>query len=213
MEKYKHSYLNQSKAIFQSDNQFGIPRIDPFDEEIDDCEWIGFNYALTCKDPENKVCHMFLDDYQFERLWNQPDKYIHILKRFKAVTAPDFSLYTDFPKALQIFNHFRKHWLARYYADNGVKIIPTICWSEQDSFDFCFEGEPKESTVAISDIGCGRTKKTKKLFSDGFNEMIRRINPRTIYVYTCNDISELITVSDCDIRIVSNETVKRLRRF
>lgn len=56
----------------------------------------------------------FVDDYQFIRLWNDPDRYMPMLQQFRYVLTPDFSLYTDFPKALQIWNHYRKHWIGAY---------------------------------------------------------------------------------------------------
>lgn len=58
---------------------------------------IGFNELLTCKHPENTGVHFFLDDYQFERFWRQPERYVAALARFPLVIGPDFSLYTDFP--------------------------------------------------------------------------------------------------------------------
>lgn len=76
-----------------------------------DTEFIPFNFAATSKDREKKSIHFFIDDYQFIRLWNDPDRYIPMLQQFQYVFTPDFSLYTDFPKAVQIFNHYRKHWI------------------------------------------------------------------------------------------------------
>lgn len=35
---------------------------------------IGFNELLTCKHPESAGVHFFLDDYQFERFWRQPQR-------------------------------------------------------------------------------------------------------------------------------------------
>lgn len=86
--------------------------------------------------------HFFLDDCQFNRCWNNPDRYVEILKRFKCVLSSDFSLFTDFPKALQIYNHYRKHWLGAYWQMHGIEVIPTLCWSDEESFAWCFDGEP-----------------------------------------------------------------------
>lgn len=44
---------------------------------------IGFNELLTCKHPENTGVHFFLDDYQFERFWRQPERYVAALARFQ----------------------------------------------------------------------------------------------------------------------------------
>ena len=44
---------------------------------------IGFNELLTCRHPENAGVHFFLDDYQFERFWRQPQQPHRRCPRFK----------------------------------------------------------------------------------------------------------------------------------
>ena len=44
-------------------------------EEYIPDDLIGFNYMLTSKD-KNVGIHCFVDDYQFERLWTSPQKYV-----------------------------------------------------------------------------------------------------------------------------------------
>lgn len=61
---------------------------------------IGFNYAKTSKDKESGI-HFYLDDYQFERLWNNPGKYTDILKDYACILSPDFSLYMDMPMPMK----------------------------------------------------------------------------------------------------------------
>ena len=51
---------------------------------------IGFNELLTCKRPENAGVHFFLDDYQFERFWRQPQRYLNALAKFPLVLGPTF---------------------------------------------------------------------------------------------------------------------------
>lgn len=104
------TYDNLEKMIFSGVGEYGIPEIMP--EEYEPCEWIGFNYAASTAKRAGKGVHFFLDDYQFERVWNNPDRYIEVLRDYDYVLSPDFSMYTDFPKAMQIYNHYRKHWCA-----------------------------------------------------------------------------------------------------
>lgn len=174
------SYENTTKAIFEGNNRFNIPKIKPTNFITD--RFIGFNEAMSRKQTDCGV-HFFLDDYQFVRLWNNPNRYIEILQKFSCVLSPDFSLYSDYPVALQIYNHYRKHWLAAYWQMNGIEVIPTICWSDEKSFKWCFDGELQHSTVAVSSVGTQNDKIAEELFLNGYNEMMKRLQPETIIFY------------------------------
>lgn len=151
--------------------------------EISNLEWIPFNFAKTAKEKKNKGIHFFVDDYQFIRLWNRPNDYIDLLSQFGAVLSPDFSIYSDMPMAMQIYNHYRNHWLAAYWQRLGITVIPTIGWSTPESYEWCFDGDPENSIVAISTVGTQKNKKSKELFDQGYNEMLNRLQPNQIICY------------------------------
>ena len=117
------NFENLDKANFLGVGKYDTPIIQPEHIDVRHLEWIPFNFAKTCTDCATKGVHFFVDDYQFQRVWNQPDKYIPLLRKFGAVCAPDFSMYTDMPLAMQIYNHYRKHWLAAYWQQCGF----TLC--------------------------------------------------------------------------------------
>lgn len=172
---------NLNKRIFQGVGPYDSPKIRAV--KFEPCDFIGFNYAASTKERAEKGVHFFLDDYQFERVWNNAEKYLAMLSDFKYVMTPDFSTYTDYPKAIQIYNHYRKHWIGAYYQENGISVIPTISWSTPDSYEWCFDGEPIGGTVAVSSVGTQKSKKAKELFILGYKEMVRRLQPETIIFY------------------------------
>lgn len=143
---------------------------------------IGFNYAKTSQD-KNCGIHFYLDDYQFERLWNSPEEYIDILKEYECILSPDFSLYMDMPTPMKIWNIYRSRLIGQFYQRQGIKVIPTISWAEIESFDYCFQGIPKGSIVSISTIGVKKDENALAIWEDGVNEMIKQIEPSTIIVY------------------------------
>ena len=181
MYKTQRNYENVQRMLFDGVGQYDIPEIEL--TQFDNAEFIGFNYAKNAKNPENKAVHFFLDDYQFHRVWTDPDSYTAMLQRFKYVLTPDFSLYTDFPKPLQIYNHYRKHWLGAYWQLHGINVIPTVCWSDRESFEWCFDGEPTQSVIAVSSVGTQNSKKKKQSFLDGYMEMVERLQPTQIIFY------------------------------
>lgn len=181
MYRQGRNYENLNKYIFDGAGTFDIPCL--FPENITADDFIGFNFAKTCKQPHSKGVHFFVDDYQFTRIWSNPDKYLEMLRKFKVVCTPDFSTYTDFPAAVQIYNHYRKHWLGAYWQSNGISVIPTISWSDKSSFEWCFDGEPIGGVVAVSSVGTQKNKDSRRLFIDGYNEMLIRLQPSLIYFY------------------------------
>ena len=181
MYKIIRNYENVNKALYEGIGKFDIPQLKP--THCDIIEWVGFNCAKNCKDPEGKGIHFFLDDYQFVRVWNRIDDYMSVFERFGCVMTPDFSTYTDYPKALQIYNHYRKHWIGAYLQDSGIEVIPSISWSDLGSFEWCFDGEPVGGCVAVSSVGCLHSKAKKELFLEGYAEMVRRLKPDKIIFY------------------------------
>lgn len=181
MYEQRSAYENLTRFNFMGEGKYDIPII--YNDDVKPENFIGFNFAKTCNNKKENCLHFFVDDYQFSRLWNRPDDYINLLSQFDCVCSPDFSLYTDFPKAIQIYNHYRKHWLAACWQMHGIKVIPTICWSDESSFEWCFDGEPKGGTVAVSSVGTQNHKKAKELFLNGYDEMIKRLEPETIIFY------------------------------
>ena len=173
-------WSNIHKIHFKSTHE-GYPIIEP--EEYEPVEkWIGLNEVMTYKCDKSKTgVYFFLDDYQFERVYNQPKKWANILKEFAAVLTPDFSMYSDFPLPIQKYNHFRKHWCGALWQKLGMKVYPTVGWSDRNSFQWCFLGEPHGSTVALSNIGC--VKEFEEEFRLGYNEMIRQLKPKTILLF------------------------------
>lgn len=184
-QKKVEGILNLGKATFNGAGKYDIPVLQPISEKeigmID--EWIGFNYVLSDKEPEGKAVHFFLDDYQFQRLWNNPEKYMDKLKRYEAVLTPDFSPYGDMPMATQIFNHYRKHWLGCLMQEFGIKVIPTIRASRDErSFEWYLDGEPCGGVVCISSMWTA-DEEAREYFLREFDTMVKTLKPTKVYVY------------------------------
>lgn len=166
---------------FDTVGEFDTPILSSY--QYTPTEFVGFNYAKKAKNKDKKGLHFFLDDYQFERVWRKPMAYINLLAQYQCVMTPDFSLYTDYPKALQIYNHWRKHWLGALWQTLGINVIATVAWSDKDSYEWCFDGIPRRSTIAISSVGTQNNQQARKAFLNGWNECISRLEPETIIFY------------------------------
>lgn len=177
--------LNLARASYEGVGDYDIPQLDPVhaDEIGEIKEWIGFNYVLSDDDPTGKAVHFFVDDYQFERLWNDPEKYVEKLSQYACVCTPDFSPYADMPMATQIFNHYRKHWVGKYLQERGVTVIPTIRASRDErSLKWYLDGEPTGGVVCISAMWA-KDKEAREYFFREFGTMKEVLTPEKIFVY------------------------------
>lgn len=163
------------------EGEFEIPFILP--AEYVYAEYIPFNCASTASGKEDKGIHFFIHDYHFERLWNNKEKYAGMLKQFKTVLTPDFSPYTDWPVMVQRWNHYRKHLLGAWMQEIGCTVYPTVTWTDEKSYKWCFDGEPFRSTVCISSVGMMKKKEDRLMFMRGYDKMMEVLEPETILFY------------------------------
>lgn len=151
----------------------------------EDCipsDLIGFNYAKTSDNKEVGI-HFYIDDYQFERIWNSPSEYISLLEEYECVLTPDFSLYREMPVAMMIWNVYRSRLIGQIFQRSGITVIPTVSWCQKETFAFCFDGLPKKSVLSISTIGVKRDPEAFQIWKDGVDEMIRRLDPKALLIY------------------------------
>lgn len=184
-QSLKENILNLGYAQFVGVGKYDIPQIEPIAEIPEVKEWIGFNYVLSDKNPQGKGVHFFVDDYQFERVFNNPDAYIEKLRQYECVLSPDFSPYGDMPMVTQLFNHYRKHWCAAYWQSRGITVIPTIRAStDKRSFEWYLDGEPRGGVVAFSSMWIREDR--EEIYDIGKKEwetMIETLKPCKVIVY------------------------------
>ena len=119
----------------------------------------------------------------FERIWAQPQLYLEKLSEYQCIFTPDFSLYTDMPIAMKIWNIYRSRLIGQIAQRMGILVIPTVSWCEEATFDFCFDGLPENATLSISTIGVKQDDYNFGLWKAGVDEMIRRLKPKTLLIY------------------------------
>lgn len=128
----------------------------------------------------SKGVHFFIDDYHMDGIYRCPERSLKKLSQYKFLCTPDYSLYGEMSRAIQIHNVFRNRYVGAYWQSKGLLVIPTISWSTARSFDFCFDGVENNAIVAISTIGC---KKSATAFLRGYNKMLEVIEPSKIICY------------------------------
>jgi hypothetical protein len=159
-----------------------MPFVYAQDVQLENLSLIGFNNIKSSDSETNKdrTVHFFLDDSKFDEVWNIPERELARLEQYKQVLSPDFSIYSDMPRPLQIYNTFRNRWCASYWQFNKLAVIPTVSWGDESTFEFCFDGIEQGCTVAVSTIGTG---KNQDEFMAGYVKMCEIVKPEIVLNY------------------------------
>lgn len=146
------------------------------------------------------------DDASFERIWNNPNKYLPILKKFKGVISPDFSLYRDMPLVMQEWNTYRGHAIGSWLQENGINVIPNVRWGDDRSYNFCCLGIEPNSTIAVGSHGCVKLVLERRMFEHGLSFVVNKLSPKVIVVYGTVSDEILGKYKANGIRIVHMDT-------
>ena len=143
---------------------------------------ISFNERKKLTVNSNCWIDFFIDDVLFECFWNSPDRYLNILKKAKGIITTDYSMLPELLPGNNIWNCTRNRIMAYYLQQKGFNIIPVASWCNEDDFEWCFDGLPRNSSIAISSNGSMSTLYGKRMLLKGIEAMNQRLNPTHIIV-------------------------------
>lgn len=161
--------------------KYDLPVVRKQSINFDNLKLIRFSSIVKHETEDmDATVHFFEADECFDEVWKNPSAYIDELKQYRQVMTPDFSMYYDMPLVLQLINTFRSRWCGVYWQEHGLTVIPTIGWSDDWSFEFCFDGIETGSVVAVSTLG---VRDCETGFMTGFEEMCKTIDPEVVICY------------------------------
>lgn len=171
-----------TRALWPSTNDWGIPDLPV--ATATPARLVAYNSRKDVTNPgPDAAVHFFLDDYRFETVWSKPERGLSRCRTVGTALTPDFSLWCDMPRVMQLWQVYRSRWCGAWLLHHGVRVIPTISWSTPDTYDFAFAGIPTGSVVAISTVGVLRDPVARAGFAAGYTAMLQRLRPATVLVY------------------------------
>ena len=156
----------------------------------------------------NAYVHFYIDDQKFdglrEGIWAKPYAALDIIRHFAGAITPDFSTNADFPDPIKRYNTYRMRLFGCFLVNNGITVINNVRWGTEETWDYCFDGIPFNSIVAIGTVASGINKlENRPLFNAGFDKMINLLAPRTIIVYGSANYDCFKQLSESGIQIIS----------
>lgn len=125
--------------------------------------------------------HFFEDDYQFERVWNAPRRYLRRLRRFDGVIMPDFSICPDFPIPMRMWNSYRSRVLGSWFQRQGIPCIPNAHFAP--GCEWMLEGLPRGGTIAVCGRGNIRDVENRRRFIRDLRVIVDDLLPGSIVYY------------------------------
>lgn len=161
--------------------KFQFPQLKP-QVYLPSGEPLPINYLMSTQSRSEHWFHCFVDDSQFERLWNHFYKYLPLLKDSAGLICSDFSLYRDVPENILVRNCLKNRTLAYAFQKHGIKVIPTAGFAGENSWEWCFDGLPEQSTLAITTNGTLSDPEARRLFVGGLDVLIRKKSPANLII-------------------------------
>lgn len=107
------------------------------DWENEDQWWLynwGIDSTSGMRDISKVIVSFYCFDEYFDNWWWYPERYVAKLinSRIKYIVTTDYSMESKMSRAFAIWQLYRNRWLARYFQEAGLKIIPNISWKDGD---------------------------------------------------------------------------------
>lgn len=136
----------------------------------------------------NAYVHFYLDDQKFvgdrTGIWKHPELALEIVRKCAGMITPDFSTYADFPDPIKREATYKMRAFGFYAGRRGINVINNVRWGTSASWEYCFDGIPQRSIVAIGTVASDIWKvDNRPLFEEGLSCMIETLRPKTIVVY------------------------------
>ena len=152
--------------------------------------------------------HFYIDDQKFDGpqsgIWAKPYEALEIVRHFAGIITPDFSTNADFPDPLKRNNTYRMRAFGRWLSVNEIPVINNVRWGTDETWDYCFDGIPYDSIVAIGTVASGIHKiENRPDFEKGLFKMVEVLKPHTILIYGSANYDCFKILSKSGIRIIS----------
>lgn len=155
-------------ALWPSDNEWGIPtlRADLQAKAVDLPVSLWGAVARTARMKGTWL--FYCEDYRFEALWKDPSGVVN--SACASIVEPNFSIGPQTPRAVALWQIYRKRWLARYWQSLGIRVFVDMNVDTTTFGDIMMLGVPAgwlayatrgysdrlEFTVAEYDLACER---------------------------------------------------------
>lgn len=224
-------------VFFDSDKDFDIPELrldmipEKFPEKLD--IWAGHEIdSDRAKDEDQwwlsqwhtgnrgipfdrSILSLYTEDFHFEGLFYDPSMNTKKILNcgITACIMPNFSVNQDWPIATWIWAAYRSAYVARYWQEAGLYVIPDIQYGGSDeALDLCLQCIPEGAPVVAAQVqtirgDADRIRTTARLLKKAEDQ----IGFKQILIYGHTDADKVVQYAGLDAEVVrvENRTTRR----
>jgi hypothetical protein len=128
-------------ALWPTDNEWGVPLLDATLQASAVELPVSLWGAVQRKARMKGTWLFYCDDYRFEALWADPSDVVNT--QCRAVVEPNFTVGPQTPKAVALWQVYRKRWLARWWQSFGIKTLVDVNIDMATFADIALLGVPE----------------------------------------------------------------------
>ena len=189
--------------------KYQFPQINP-NNYLPEEPTLPFNYLTSTKERQNYWFHCFIYDKQFQKLWRNFWYYLPMIRQAKGLISTDFSLFRDYNEELLVYNCRRNRSIDYALQKAGITMIPTAGFADESSWEWCFDGLPEHSTLAITTNGTLSDPEAKRLFIGGVRALINQKEPTVLVV--CGKYPKWLDTKYAGVKIIHIQSYSEMRR-
>ena len=174
-------------------------------------ECLPINYMTCCKNLSETWFHCFINDAPQQRYWYNFGRYVPFFKKAKGVISSDFSVLRDMDKDAQERNVYRSRCMAYAIHKVNPNTIPTAPFGGEDTWNWCFESLPKQSTYAVTTNVGWNDSEACRLFIGGVDALVKQKEPYALVV--CGHCPDWLLTKYPNVKIVVIPNFSQWRRL
>lgn len=165
---------------------------------------------------DRSILSLYTEDFHFEGLYTDPAMNTKKILNCGITTCimPNYSINTGWPAALWIYAAYRSAYVARYWQEADILVIPDIQYGGSDeALELCLECIPEGAPVVATQVqtvrgDTDRIRTTARLLKKAEEQ----IGFQQILVYGHTDADEVVKRAGLDAEVVRVETRTNRRR-
>lgn len=171
------------------------------------CRGINWSQSIPC---------FYTDDFHFEPVYNDPAKNTKKILNLgmKIAMMPNYTITPEMPIAMWVWAYYRSLYVARYFQEAGLQVIPDIqTGSSDEALDITLLGIPENCGVVSAQVQT--TSQDEKTYIRQKARLLKeaedRLGFKSILLYGYKAADEVAERADfsCEVIRVQNRTARR----